>query len=84
MYNIECYYKHRCSSYPYRCNTCRHNRNKKKDFFEPDDDWHSWPWWYRGERYPYKIWCEFGKDDGEPKKTIMYESKYKKKDYYKE
>lgn len=33
---VECPHKDECSSYPYKCDTCRHNSNKKKDYYSPD------------------------------------------------
>ena len=42
FYDVDCPYKDRCSDYPTRCDTCRHNNNKKKSFYEPD--WGPNPW----------------------------------------
>jgi len=53
---VKCPYKDDCTSYPYKCDTCRHNTSKKKDYYEPDyDDWY-WYWYPRRyrRRYPYE------------------------------
>jgi len=42
---VDCPYKDDCSSYPHRCDNCRNNRNKKKDYYQPD--------YYNP---PYTIW----------------------------
>ena len=79
--NIDCPYKDNCTSYPWRCDTCRHNKSKKKDYYEPDYDyWHWSPPW-PGYPYPY-IWCSITTNPN-PNETIMYKSS-KKKNYYKE
>jgi len=81
---IECPYITNCSSYPHKCNTCRHNTSKKRDYYEPDY-YHWYPWVYprRWPWYPYEVWCESDND----KSTITYmsdsTSSKKKKDYYK-
>jgi len=30
---VVCPYKHKCTSYPYRCGTCRNNRGRR-DYYE--------------------------------------------------
>ena len=36
--DIECPYKDRCRSYnSFQCKKCKHNKNKKKDYFERDN-----------------------------------------------
>ena len=27
-----------CESYPLKCKTCKHNKNRKEDFYEPIDE----------------------------------------------
>ena len=50
MCEIECNYKGKCTSYPAKCGSCKHNTGKR-DYFEPDWPWHRYyPW------YPYYPW----------------------------
>jgi hypothetical protein len=51
-YGVECPHKDECRSYPYRCDTCRHNSNKKKDYYEREPD--DYPW----RRGPY-VWYDW-------------------------
>ena len=89
---VKCPYKNDCTSYPYKCDTCRHNTSKKKDYYEPD---YSDLYWYpsyprrRRRRYPGWTWDDYlwcGNDDTT---TVSYGStgmgttpKKKKKDHY--
>lgn len=45
---VECRYKHKCTSYPDKCDNCANNFGKR-DYFKPDyDPWYPgtrpWPW----------------------------------------
>lgn len=44
MEEIECQHKDKCSSYPNKCKSCKHNPGKKDyyepDYFEPFDYYH--------------------------------------------
>ena len=60
MEDIDCIHKDECESYgTWKCKHCKHNKSKKKDYFEPDwtpyiDPWHDpyrprfWRcrWWF--------------------------------------
>ena len=74
---IDCQYKDVCSSYPFRCDTCRHNKSKKKDYYEPDD-YYPWVPYIPWRQWPYDIiWCDSGKT-----LHITSGKKNKKRDYY--
>jgi len=65
---VICPYKHKCVSYPNRCNTCKHNMTKR-DYYEPEPSppyyppFDPYPWipyppyypWYP-DPYPYTPW----------------------------
>ena len=55
MCEVVCPYKSRCSSYPHRCGSCKHNGGKK-DYYEPD--YTPWIPWY--PYYPPVIWTTTG------------------------
>lgn len=55
---VKCRYKHKCVSYPDKCDRCANNKGRK-DYFVPECDpwtpwypWHPYPW-----TYPY-IWYD--------------------------
>ena len=81
---IECPHKDDCTSYPHRCNTCRHNKSKKKDYYEPDIYYRPYiPYW----EWPY-TWITLDNTDittGDTSsiKLTSTTSKKRKKNYYK-
>ncbi len=36
-----CIYKDKCNSYPTKCGTCKYNPSKKKDYYEPKNNWYN-------------------------------------------
>ena len=36
---VDCPYKDKCVSYPHKCNTCKHNK-EREDFYEPIDNYY--------------------------------------------
>lgn len=63
--DVDCPYKGKCRSFPWRCDSCRHNKGKR-DYYDPDD-WYKplKPWIppFPEDPYPihpwkkYWIWC---------------------------
>ena len=51
MCEVECNYKGKCTSYPQKCGSCKHNTGKR-DYYEPDFG----PYWRR--YYPWYPWGE--------------------------
>ena len=58
---VKCQYQDDCISHPTKCNTCRHNTSKKKDYYEPDGYWpydppspwiphYKWDYWCGGDK----------------------------------
>lgn len=51
---VDCPHTGNCKSYPHKCDTCRHNKGRKKDYYKPDNPWEPyWDWYYPyWRRYP--------------------------------
>ena len=45
---VDCPYANKCSSVGFKCATCKHNKKKNKDHYEPDKSPYIWP------NIPYK------------------------------